>query len=96
MHYIATQPHVVFADPTKLGFSYEKLIDSLIFHILKHSNALNDNGAEQMPKFGQLPSQTLQLSNASFDLLTLLGGLTPFNTEYSHLYASNNNPNAPN
>ena len=48
-----------------------------------------------MPKFGHLPSANLQLSNASFDLLTVLTSLTPFNHEFSHLYAANNNPNCP-
>lgn len=95
MHYIGTHPQEVFSDHVKIGFGFEKLIDSLIFHILKHSNALNESGADQMPKFGHLPSINLQLSNASFDLLAILISLTPFNAEYSHLYIGNNNPNSP-
>ena len=95
MQYIGAHPQEVFSDVAKIGFGFEKLIDSLIFHILKHSNALNESGADQLPKFGHLPSVNLQLSNASFDLITTLTSFTPFNPEYNHLYVSNNNPNCP-
>ena len=97
MQYIGTNPQEVFSDVAKIGFGFEKLIDSLIFHILKHSNSLNETGADQLPKFGHLPSVNLQLSNASFDLITTLTSLTPFNPDYSHLYLGlgSNNPNSP-
>ena len=95
MHYIGAYPQDVFADKVHIGFGFEKLVDSLIFHILKHSNALNDSGTDPSPKFGQTQNANLQLSNAAFDLLTILISLTPFNPECSHLYISNNNPNCP-
>ena len=42
MNYIEACPNEIFVDMSKIGFQFEKLIDSLIFHILKYSNIVNE------------------------------------------------------